>query len=264
MELGLDGRAALVTGGDSGIGFATARTLLDEGARVVLTDMVTDRLEQAATALDSDRLTTAVADLTDPDAVTRLAGAVQHEVGDLDILVSAAGIHGPDGDFHEIDDTGWHETLEANLMSAVRVTRAMLPGLRRGGYGRIVLLSSEDAVQPYEDELPYVVSKAGLNALAKGLSRTYGRDGVLVNTVSPAFIATPMTDEMMRRRAQQNGTDVDEAIASFLDDERPGMVTERRGDPEEVAAVIAFLCSERAGFVTGSNYRVDAGSVRTV
>lgn len=264
MDLGLNGRTALVTGGDSGIGLACARTLLAEGATVVITDRSPHRLEQAAAELDSARVTAVVADLTKPEDVELLSDTVAAEVGDLDVLVSAAGIHGPDGNFHEIDDTGWWETLDTNLLSAVRVIRAMLPGLRRGGYGRIVLISSEDAVQPYEAELPYVVSKAGLNALGKGLSRTYGRDGVLVNTVSPAFIATPMTDEMMRKRAEAQGTDVDEAIRTFLAEERPNMETSDRGSPEDVAAVVAFLCSERAGFITGSNYRVDAGSVRTV
>ena len=85
-----------------------------------------------------------------------------------------------------------------------------------------------------------------------------------MNTVSPAFIETPMTDAMMRKRAQENGTDVQEAIESFLDEERPGMALKRRGRPEEVAAVIAFLCSEQASFVNGSNYRVDSGSVATI
>lgn len=264
MDLGVQGRAALVTGADSGIGFATARVLLEEGARVVITDRFPDRLREAAERLGGGHLVHVAADLTVASDVAEMARVVDREVGDLDIVVSAAGIHGPDGEFDQINDSGWWDTLDANVMTAVRVVRAVLPGLRRGGFGRIVLISSEDAVQPYEDELPYVVSKAGLNALGKGLSRTYGRDGVTVNTVSPAFIATPMTDEMMRRRAEQDGTGFDEAITTFLAQQRPNMETTSRGSPEEVAAVVAFLCSERAGFVTGANYRVDAGSVRTV
>ena len=264
MDLGLQGRAALITGADSGIGLATARALLEEGARVVLTDRFPDRLQEAAERLGDERLWHVAADLTVPADVEEMARAVEHAVGDLDILVCAAGIHGPDGEFDQIDDAGWWDTLDANLMSAVRAVRAVLPGLRRGGFGRIILISSEDAVQPYEGELPYVVSKAGLNALGKGLSRTYGRDGITVNTVSPAFIATPMTDEMMRRRADEQGMSFDEAITSFLAEQRPNMQTSGRGDPDDVAATVAFLCSERGGFVTGANHRVDAGSVRTV
>ncbi|NMB10530.1 MAG: SDR family oxidoreductase, partial [Tissierellia bacterium] len=110
----------------------------------------------------------------------------------------------------------------------------------------------------------YCASKAGLLALSKGLSRTYAREGLLVNAVSPAFIHTPMTDAMMDKRAAQLGVDRDEAIRSFLQEQRPHLELERRGEPEEVAAVVAFLCSDRASFVTGSNYRVDAGSVATI
>ncbi|EKQ61025.1 3-ketoacyl-ACP reductase [Xanthomonas citri pv. malvacearum str. GSPB1386] len=87
---------------------------------------------------------------------------------------------------------------------------------------------------------------------------------MLVNTVSPAFIATPMTDKMMQKRAHENGTSVEEAIASFLDEERPGMALKRRGRPEEVASVVAFLCSERASFINGAGVRVDSGSVFTI
>jgi NAD(P)-dependent dehydrogenase (short-subunit alcohol dehydrogenase family) len=101
-------------------------------------------------------------------------------------------------------------------------------------------------------------------SFAKGLSRTYAKEGLLVNTVSPAFIHTPMTDAMMKKRAEETGQTFDEAIASFLDDERPYMELQRRGEPEEVANVIAFLCSDLASFVNGSNYRVDSGSVATI
>jgi NAD(P)-dependent dehydrogenase (short-subunit alcohol dehydrogenase family) len=123
---------------------------------------------------------------------------------------------------------------------------------------------SEDASQPYDDELPYCAAKAGVLSFAKGLSRSYAQEGLLVNTVSPAFIHTPMTDAMMDKRAKQIGSSFDEAIESFLDEERPYMELKRRGEPEEVANVVAFLCSDLASFVNGSNYRVDSGSVATI
>ncbi|TDT63166.1 enoyl-ACP reductase-like protein [Frigoribacterium sp. PhB116] len=166
--------------------------------------------------------------------------------------------------FHEIDDAGWVETLETDLLGPVRLVREFLPDLRSGGWGRLVLTASEDAVQPYDDELPYCAAKAGVLAFAKGLSRSYASEGLLVNTVSPAFIATPMTDAMMTTRAEQTGTTFDEAVESFLDEERPHLELHRRGEADEVASVIAFLVSDRASFVNGSNYRVDAGSVATI
>ncbi|GGL11629.1 SDR family NAD(P)-dependent oxidoreductase [Mangrovihabitans endophyticus] len=263
MELGLHGRTALVTGGDSGIGWETARALLAEGVTVVLSDRDQQELDQAAARLDApaDRLYAVAADLNTDAAAQELSRRVQETVGDLDILVHAAGVTGAQGTFDQIDDAGWVETLTTDLLAPVRVTRAVLPGLRRGGWGRIVYLASEDAVQPYDDELPYCAAKAGVLAFAKGLSQTYAHEGLLVNCVSPAFVHTPMTDAMMTKRASEKGTSFDEAVDSFLAEERPHMTLGRRGEPDEVAAVIVFLCSDQVSFVNGSNWRVDSGSV---
>jgi NAD(P)-dependent dehydrogenase (short-subunit alcohol dehydrogenase family) len=266
MDLGISGRTALVTGAAGGIGRHTVAALLDEGVRVVMSDQSADALDQARQWL-GDRLsapTLVPADLSTDQAAQDLARTVAEQVGDIDILVNGAGITGATGPFHEIADHDWVDVLTTNLLSAVRVTRAFLPALRRGGWGRIVYVNSEDAVQPYDDELPYCAAKAGLLSFAKGLSRSYADEGVLVNSVSPAFIDTPMTDAMMQRRADEEGTDLDGAISTFLSQERPYMELGRRGRPEEVAAVIAFLCSERASFVNGANYRVDSGSVATI
>ncbi|MBY4214741.1 SDR family oxidoreductase [Rhodococcus fascians] len=266
MDLGISGRAALVTGGDSGIGWHTAKMLLDEGVRVVISDKDQSSLDEAAAKLGAaeGQLFAFAADVTDTEAVENLAVRTQQAVGDIDILVQSSGVTGAQGLFHEIDEEGWRSTLDIDLMGPVRLLRAFLPALRRGGWGRIVVLTSEDAVQPYDDELPYCSAKAGVLALAKGLSRSYASEGLLVNAVSPAFIHTPMTDAMMDKRAEEKGTDRDGAIESFLDEERPYMELGRRGEPEEVASVITFLCSDRASFVNGSNYRVDAGSVATI
>jgi NAD(P)-dependent dehydrogenase (short-subunit alcohol dehydrogenase family) len=266
MDLGIAGKKALITGGDSGIGFETARLLLAEGVTVVLSDRDPEALEESAARLDAPegRLHAFAADITDIASVAELHRKTTDAVGAIDILVQSAGITGAQGLFHEIDDDGWTSTIETDLLGPVRVIREFLTDLRSGGWGRLVLLASEDAVQPYDDELPYCAAKAGILALAKGLSRSYASEGLLVNAVSPAFIHTPMTDAMMEKRSKERGESFDEAIESFLDEERPYMELGRRGEPEEVASVIAFLCSARASFVNGSNYRVDSGSVATI
>jgi NAD(P)-dependent dehydrogenase (short-subunit alcohol dehydrogenase family) len=262
MDLGIAGKKALVTGGGGGIGRATAAALLEEGVGVVLSDTDADSLDKVMASLpDGTDVHSVVADLTDQDAVDRLQREVEAAVGDIDILVNGAGVTGPTGAFHELSNGDFADVFDINPMSAVRVTRAFLPALRVGGWARIVFVNSEDAMQPYDDELPYCVAKAGLLAFAKGLSRTYAGEGVLVNSVAPAFINTPMTDAMMDQRAEEESCTRDEAIQSFLKEERPFMELGRRGEPEEVAAVIAFLCSDRASFVNGASYRVDAGSV---
>ncbi|MCT9821404.1 SDR family oxidoreductase [Microbacterium sp. W1N] len=266
MDLGITGRTALITGGDSGIGWETARQLLDEGVTVVISDIDPDALAEAAARLEAPEgaLHHFAADITDVESVAELGRRVRAAVGGIDILVQSAGITGAQGLFHEIDDEGWTTTIETDLLGPVRLVREFLPDLRTGGWGRLVFLASEDAVQPYDDEIPYCSAKAGILALMKGLSRSYAAEGLLVNAVSPAFIRTPMTDAMMDKRAAERGESVDEAIASFLAEERPYMELGRRGEPAEVAAVIAFLCSDRASFVNGSNYRVDSGSVATL
>lgn len=266
MDLGITERTALITGADSGIGWETARILLEEGATVVISDQDQDSLDKAAKKLDapSGKLFAFAADITSVDALAALYEQVQEAVGDIDILVQSAGITGAQGLFHEITDEGWTKTIEIDLIGPTRLVRQFLPSLRKGGWGRLVFLASEDAVQPYDDELPYCAAKAGILALAKGLSRSYASEGLLVNAVSPAFIHTPMTDAMMRKRADELGTTPAKAIESFLEEERPYMELGRRGEPAEVASVIAFLCSDLASFVNGSNYRVDSGSVATI
>ena len=150
MDLGIAGRTALVTGGDSGIGWHTARELLAEGATVVISDLDQDRLDAAAAALEAPPglLFAFAADVTSTDSLAALRARIEEAVGEIDILVQSSGITGAQGRFHEIDDAGWLQTLEVDLMGPVRLTAAFLPHLRHGGWGRIVYLASEDALQP--------------------------------------------------------------------------------------------------------------------
>jgi len=265
MELGIKGKVAVVTGGDSGIGRATAKLLADEGAKIALLDKTTEQLQ--ATVEEVEKVGEAFpvkADLRNLDEVKAAKDQVLKQYGTVDILVNCAGITGATGNFLEISDDDWLEALEVDLMSAVRMCRTFIPVMRESGWGRVVLVASEDAVQPYTDEMPYCAAKAGVLNFAKNLSKAYAEDGVLVNSVAPAFIATPMTDAMMEQRADKMGTNKEEAIATFLKEKRPHLELQRRGKAQEVAAVITFLCSQQSSFVVGSNYRVDGGSVASI
>ena len=265
MDLGITGRVAVVTGGDSGMGLKSAEYLLAEGVKVVLSDMDASKLKEAANQLEGKgEVTAVVADLTDSSDVEKLVKETTRAYGEASILVNAAGITGPTGDFLTLTDKDWEKALAIDFLAAVRVCRAFIPAMRAAKWGRVILFSSEDAVQPYPVELPYCAAKAALNNLAKGLSKAYTPDNVLTNVVSPAFVATPMTDAMMEKRAKEKGVSFDTAIETFLEEERPGMGLKRRGKVEEVAAAVAFLCSEQASFITGANIRVDGGAVRTV
>ncbi|OOY03542.1 SDR family NAD(P)-dependent oxidoreductase [Thioclava sp. F28-4] len=263
MDYGLHGKTALVTGGASGIGKAAARTLLAEGAQVILVDLKGDEVSRAAKELG--RGTCALqADLRDPNQIKGLAATTQERFTMPDILVCAAGVTGAKGHPLEMTDSDWHDAWESDFMSVVRTVRAFEPTMENRGWGRVVILCSENAAQPYENEAVYNVAKAALLNFAKGLSGVAARRGVLVNCVSPAFIETPMTDGMMTQKAEAEGVSRDEAVQSFLKSERPWLALERRGRPEEVAAAIAFLCSEQASFVVGANYRVDGGSIAAI
>ncbi len=265
MDLGIKDRVAVITGGDSGMGLKTAEFLLREGVKVALSDKDGKTLQEAVDSVGHlGEVHPIAADLTKPGEVLKLALAVEERFGPAHILVNAAGITGPTGDFLELTDEDFQLALEVDFMAAVRVCRAFIPGMRKAGWGRVILFGSEDAEQPYVEELPYCAAKAAILNLTKGLSKAYGKDGVLVNTVSPAFIQTPMTDAMMEKRSKERGVSFDKAVESFLKEERPNLVLQRRGQVEEVASLIAYLCSNQSSFITGSNFRVDGGSVGTV
>jgi 3-oxoacyl-[acyl-carrier protein] reductase len=265
MELGIKGKVALITGGDSGMGRATAKLLADEGVKIALLDKTTEQLQETAAEVQTVGEAFAVkADLRNLSEVEAAKEKIVQHYGTVDILVNCAGITGATGDFMKISDDDWHEALEVDLMGAVRVCRTFIPLMQTSGWGRVILVTSEDAVQPYTDEMPYCAAKAGLLNFAKNLSKAYAKDGVLVNSVSPAFIATPMTDAMMEQRAEKLGVSFDEAITTFLKEKRPHLELQRRGKAQEVAAVITFLCSQLSSFIVGANYRVDGGSVASI
>ncbi len=263
MDLGLKDRVALISGAAGGIGLATARLLAEEGVHLVLTDREQDALQKSAADLPGEPLLIAV-DMTRQTEVDDLVRQAEARFGKVDIVVHTAGVTGAKGDPLELSDADYQEAWDTDFFTAVRVARATVPAMRKRGWGRLVCITSENAVQPYWEEAVYNVAKAALAAFIKNLSYKEAAHGVLCNTVSPAFIETGMTDGMMEKRAEELGVSFEEAVQSFLKEERPGIVQQRRGQPEEVAAAIALLVSERASFINGSNLRVDGGSVQSV
>lgn len=268
MDLSIKGKTAVITGGDSGMGLATAKVLAAEGANIVLSDKKDRELQKAAEEVrkyckDNNAVTAITADITNNEEVMELAAQAKEKFGGADMLVHCAGIRGAAGDFLSLSDKDWFESIDVDLMGAVRACRAFIPQMQEKGWGRIVLVASENALQPYQEESPYNACKAGIINLTKCLSRAYSQEGLMINCVSPAYIATPMTDEMMEQKAEKEDTSKEKVIQSFLKNKRPNIVVDRRGKAKEVASVIAFLCSEHASYVTGSNYRVDGGSVAT-
>ncbi|RAK19619.1 NAD(P)-dependent dehydrogenase (short-subunit alcohol dehydrogenase family), partial [Salipiger aestuarii] len=260
MDLQITGRLAVVTGAAGGIARATAKALATEGAHLFLTDVDADKLSACARELGEAVVGTRAVDLTSDTDVAALADEVAGK-GGADILVHMAGITGAKGDPLDMEYDDWFACWNTNFMSGVRMARALVPHMAAQGWGRVVFTVSENAVQPYPDEAVYNASKAALLSFVKALSQPYGPKGVLVNAVMPAFIESPMTDGMMEKRAAARGVSKEDAIQTFLAEERPYLTLGRRGKADEVAVAAAMLCSERASFTNGSAWRVDGGAV---
>jgi 3-oxoacyl-[acyl-carrier protein] reductase len=265
MELGLNGRTALVTGATKGIGFAIAERLLREGAAVTVCGRDEAQLQRACSELSAyGSVAPVAADVRRPEDIKRLVAAAVDESGSIDVLVNNAGGITNFGGYDDLDQADWVEAFELNLMSAVNASRAVVPRMRERGWGRIVNIATESATQPDAFFPHYAAQKAALLSVTKSLSKALAGTGILVNAVSPAFIKTPIIEGMLADIAAKEGIDVEQAEREFLRRERPNITLGRPGRPAEVAQIVAVLCSEAASFVNGTNVRVDAGSVATI
>ena len=258
MDLKIKGKTALITGATGGMGKETARFLADEGVKLFLTDLDEDKLKDVAEEFGADYAAADVSTKEGCEAFIKDAGTK------FDIWVHATGVTGGKGDPLDMSEDDWSDALNIDFLSAVRLARHLCPPMMKRGWGRVVFVTSENVAQPYPEETVYNSAKSALLSFAKSVAMKHSKSGLLVNCVAPAFIETPMTDGMMEKRAKEMDCSFDEAVQSFLKEERPYLVLGRRGQPEEVAAVIAMLCSEHASFVTGANWRVDGGAVGSI
>ncbi len=273
MELGLEDRVVIVTGASRGIGRAVAEQFVREGAHVLVCARGRAELETAAAQLRDlaaqaahvgDRVLAVFADVTVQEDVDRVVEAAREKFETVHVLVNNVGGTNSMARFQELSDNDWRAVFESNLLSAVRMTRAVLPLMRKQRWGRIINIVSESGVQPDPGMPHYNAAKAALINLTKSLSKDVAADGVLVNAVSPAFVRTPLVDRLLEGEAKRRGISSEAALDRFLAENRPHIELNRPGRPEEVAAVTVFLASERASFVNGATWRVDGGSVATM
>jgi len=268
MDTQLNGRVALVTGASQGIGEAIARALHREGARVALLARDAEKLDRVADDL-GDGAVSVSGDVTDPDSLTAAIRAVEARLGPIDVAVNnAGGLRSTTGGlfrpFEEVPDSDWLATWEFNVLSVVRVARALAPAMAERGWGRIINISSESGVQPDPIAIEYASAKGALNILTKGLAKAYADRGVLVNVVSPAYVDTPILRDLLAQQEGADGVARDDLAAYYLQAFRPNIGVGRPCRPEVVAAAVVFLASHGAAFVTGTNLRVDGGSVTTI
>jgi NAD(P)-dependent dehydrogenase (short-subunit alcohol dehydrogenase family) len=263
VDLGLNGKRALVTGSTAGIGFAAARALAREGAEVTVNGRTPERVRAAVAALQRElpdaRVAGVAADLSGAagcDLLTRT-------VPDVEILVNNMGIFEP-RPFGEIPDEDWLRFFETNVLSGVRLSRHYLPPMRERNWGRIVFVSSESALQIPVEMIHYGMTKTAQIAIARGLAESLVGTGVTVNSVLPGPTKSEGVGDFLTRLAESRGIDAKNAEREFFATARPSSILQRFATPDEAAAMIAYVCSAQASATTGAALRVDGGVVRAI
>jgi NAD(P)-dependent dehydrogenase (short-subunit alcohol dehydrogenase family) len=263
MDLQLTGKKALVTGSTAGIGFAIASLLAKEGAAVVVNGRSQGRVEEAVRRVKGEnkdaQVTGVAADLGTREGVDLLTGKVPA----LDILVNNLGIFEPKP-FPEITDEDWLRFFEVNVLSGVRLSRAYLPGMLKQNWGRVVFVSSESGVNIPVEMIHYGVTKTAQIALARGLAETTAGTNVTVNSVLPGPTRSEGVGKFVEDLAKGQGTEAAAVEAEFFRTARPTSLIRRFAAPEEVAALVVYVCSPRASATNGAALRVDGGVVRSI
>jgi 3-oxoacyl-[acyl-carrier protein] reductase len=265
VELGLEGRGCLVTGGTAGIGLATAQELARAGARVAVVGRDADRAAAVAAELEhlgAQEALPVAADLATAQGAELAVTAASERFGGLDVLVNNVGA-ARTSSWWELTDAAWTQTFELNVLSYVRCTRAALPHLRASNQARIVNVSSTSGKRPSAGMPDYSVTKAAVLSFSRLLADVHASEGIIVNAVCPGPTLTPAwlgPGGLADQSSERSGKDREATLAAV----GGGRPLGRLAEPEEIASVIAFLCSARASYVTGAAWSADGGTVPVI
>ena len=263
MNIDLSGKTAIVTGSSAGIGLAIAKGLAASGARVVVNGRDQDSVDKAVAklraALPAAKLEGVAADAGSAEGCASLAAALPG----ADILVNNAGIYELK-DFFAIADADWQRVFEINVLSGIRLSRALMPGMLKRNWGRIVFISSESGIHIPPEMIHYGMTKTAQLAISRGLAELTAGTGVTVNAVLPGPTRTEGVEDLIETMAAKQGVSVDQVAREFVRQSRPTSLLQRLASPEEVANMVVYTCSKEGSATNGAALRVEGGILRGV
>jgi NAD(P)-dependent dehydrogenase (short-subunit alcohol dehydrogenase family) len=263
MNLKLQGKTALVTGSTAGIGFAIVKVLAENGAKVILNGRTPANVNQAISRVKAEvpaaHVTGIAQDLSTAEGVEQL---IKH-CSDIEILVNNLGIFDP-VPFDQIDDAAWQRFFDVNVMSGVRLSRQYLPKMLARNWGRIVFISSESGICPPAEMIHYGMTKTAQLSISRGLAEVTAGTGVTVNSVLPGPTRTEGAVEFFSQLAKAQGISMEEVERQFFKEARPTSLLKRFTHPDEVAALVAYVCSPLSSATNGAALRADGGVVRSI
>ena len=263
MDLGIANKLALVTGSTSGIGFAIAQGLLEEGARVVINGRSRDRVDAAVAKLEAGgEVTGAEGDMSTAAGAAQVIARVE-SLGALDILVNNVGYFEVKP-LAALEDADWEAMFQLNVMSAVRMSKAFFPGMLERNWGRIVFIASEQSAKPNPVMLHYAMSKAALVSIARGLAESTRGTGVTVNSALVAATWSEGVERFIGSMAQEQGISATAMQSEYFRQEGANSLLQRFATTKEIADQVVFLCSANASAVNGAAQRVDGGIIRSM
>ncbi len=261
MDFGLNGKVALAAASSAGLGRAVAHALAGEGMDLVICARTGANLEKVRLELEAvgSRVVAVRADLTEPDDVTRVVDEAKKAFGHVDVLVTNTG-GPPAGPFEAHSPETWELAVRQNLFSVLNLVREVLPGMRERGWGRIINVTSIAVKQPSDNLILSNAVRAAVTGFARTLATETAKDGITVNNVLPGFTRTDRLEELAEKRAEIKGVEPEDIWAGWHEEIPMGRI----GEPGELAALVAFLASEQAGYITAQSIPVDGGWIRSL
>jgi len=261
MDLKLKNKVALVTASSKGIGKSVAEILIKEGCKVVICSSNRQNLIEAAKEIKEScgiEPLWGICDVSNPNDIIEIVKMTKNHFGDIDILVNNCG--GPiPGTFDNLDDSNWLDAVDQVLLSVVRLTREVLPGMKAKKWGRIINITSKSVKQPIDNLMLSNSLRSAVTAFSKTLSNEVGKFNITVNNVAPGFTLTSRLYELALVKEKATGVSHEEVLAEMAN----SVPLKRLGSPEEIASMVVFLASEQAGYTTGTTIQVDGGAIKS-